>query len=267
VIGAVVTPLRRWWLYGLVALILAYLVLPILVVIPASFSPSQLLEFPPSRISLRWYESYLQSPGWMNSTRASLEAAVLTMVVSTVFGVAGACAVNMLGRKGSRAAIALVLLPMLVPTILVAIGIFYVYIWLGLVNTMFGIVVAHSLLAVPFVVITVLSGLQSVDPHLEAAARSLGAPRLSAFWRVTLPQIRPSVISGALFAFVISLDEVVIGLFVAGGDNMVLTRRMFVSLRDNLDPTIAALSTLFILASLGALTPIALLGRRTDKRD
>jgi putative spermidine/putrescine transport system permease protein len=259
---AVVSPIRRWWLYGLVALILTFLIVPILVVIPASFSPSQLLEFPPRELSLRWYENYLHNEGWINSTRASIQAAFLTMIVATIFGVAGAYAINSFGKVLGRVAMVIVLLPMLVPTILIAIGIFYVYIRLGLVNSMLGIVMAHSMLAVPFVVITVLSGLQSFDPHLEQAARSLGASRFSAFRRVTLPQIRPSVISGALFAFIISLDEVVVGLFVAGGNNMVLTRRMFVSLRDNLDPTIAALSSLFILASLMILGIAALVGAR-----
>lgn len=262
---SVVPPLRRWWLYALVILILAYLIVPILVVIPASFSPSQLLEFPPRDLSLRWYENYLHSDGWINSTRASVQAAFLTMIVATICGVAGAYAINSFGKALGRLAMIIVLLPMLVPTILIAIGIFYVYIRLGLVNSMLGIVMAHSMLAVPFVVITVLSGLQSFDPNLEQAARSLGASRLSAFWRVTLPQIRPSVISGALFAFIISLDEVVVGLFVAGGNNMVLTRRMFVSLRDNLDPTIAALSTLFILASLAILAAAALVGARRPR--
>lgn len=265
----IVSPLRRWWLFALVTLILAYLIVPIMVVIPASFSPSQLLEFPPRELSLRWYLNYLESDGWINSTRASLQAATLTMIAATILGVAGAYAINAFGGSLGRLALIVVLLPMLVPHILIAIGIFYIYIRLKLVNSMIGIVMAHTLLAVPFVVVTVLSGLQSVDANLEQAARSLGAPRWSAFWRVTLPQIRPSVISGALFAFIISLDEIVVGLFVAGGNNMVLTRRMFVSLRDNLDPTIAALSTLFILASLVILAVATLAGRwspRSNRR-
>jgi len=261
----IVSPLRRWWLFGLVVLILAYLIVPILVVIPASFSPSQLLEFPPRELSLRWYMNYLQSDGWINSTRASLQAGALTVVVSTILGVAGAYAINSLGRALGRLAMAFVLLPLLVPHILIAIGLFYIYIRLRLVNSMLGIVLSHTLLAVPFVVITVLAGLQSIDANLEKAARSLGASRWSAFWRVTLPQIRPSVIAGGLFAFITSLDEVVVGLFVAGGANMVLTRRMFVSLRDNLDPTIAALSTLFIVASVLALGIASLTARKTPR--
>jgi putative spermidine/putrescine transport system permease protein len=157
---------------------------------------------------------------------------------------------------------AFILLPMIVPGMLIAIGIFYVYIRLRLVNAMLGIVIAHSVLAIPFVIVTVLSALRSFDLRQELVARSLGAPRLAAFGRVTLPQIRPAVISAALFAFIISLDEVIVSLFIAGGNNIVLTRRMFVALRDALDPTIAAISTFFIIVSLVVLGSIALVSRK-----
>jgi putative spermidine/putrescine transport system permease protein len=257
--------LRRLWLYMLVALVLAYLVAPIFIVVPVSFSASKYQEFPPRGYSLKWYVGYLGSADWLASTRTSLTAAVLTTLVATPAGVAAAYAINAFGTRLARLVLFLALLPAVVPAMLIAIGIFYVYIQVSLVNTMLGIVLAHTLLALPFVVITVLSGLRSFDLRQEMVARSLGAPRFGAFARVTLPQISASVVSGALFAFIISLDEVVVGLFVAGGDNMVLTRRMFVALRDALDPTIAAISTFFILVSVVVLGIVVLTrGRRVD---
>jgi putative spermidine/putrescine transport system permease protein len=233
-----------------VLLILIFLILPVFIVVPVSFSDSKYLEFPPHSFSFKWYEGYFHSADWLNSTRASIVAATLTMLLATPLGVATAYAITTFGVRLARFAIVIVLLPSLVPSVLIAIGIFYVYIQVQLVNSMLGIVLAHSLLAVPFVTITVFAALRSFDLRQEQVARSLGAPHLSAFARVTLPQIAPAVITGALFAFITSLDEVVLGLFVAGGDNMVLTRRMFVALRDALDPTIAAISTFFIATSL-----------------
>ena len=138
--------------------------------------------------------------------------------------------------------------------ILAAIGIFLLYAQLGLNNTLTGIVLAHSVMAIPLVVIVVASGLKSYDMNQEMVARSLGASRPWAFLTVTLPQIRISVISAALLAFITSLDEVVISLFIAGGDMATLTKRMFNALRDEIDPTIAAISTLLILVSIATLT-------------
>ena len=144
----------------------------------------------------------------------------------------------------------LFLLPQVVPAIILGIGIFFLYIRLGLVNTIPGIVLAHTMLALPFVVVTCLSGLRSFDPNQSNAAQSLGAHPVRAFLDVTLPQIRLSVVAGALFSFITSLDEVVISLFIAGGDNTLLTRKMFLSLRDQVDPVIAAVSSILIVASV-----------------
>lgn len=262
--SALVAPGRRIWLYACVGMILLFLILPIFVVIPVSFSDSKYLEFPPRAYSLKWYETYLNSFEWLKSTRVSLLAAVLTALVATPIGVATAYYINQLTPRLAQLVNLLVILPVIVPNILIAIGLFYVYIRLNLVNTMPGIVLAHTLLALPFVVVTVLSALRAFDSRQEQVARSLGAPRFAAFMRVTLPQIKASVISGALFAFIISLDEVVISLFVAGGENMVITRRMFSALRDSIDPTVAAISTFFIAVSLVTLTLGAVFGKRDE---
>src|SRR5262249_49124881 len=147
----------------------------------------------------------------------------------------------------SAIAYGIFILPLVIPAILIAIGIFLFYAQIGLNNTLTGIVLAHSVLAVPLVVITVASSLRSYDMNQEMVARSLGATGLRAFLAVTLPQLRISVLSGALLAFITSLDEVVISMFIAGGDRATLTKRMFNALRDEIDPTIASISTLLIL--------------------
>jgi len=253
---------RRAWLYALVTLVLLFLILPIFIVIPASFSDSKYLAFPPPGYSVKWYQAYFGSSDWLAATRVSLLAAFFTMLIATPMGVAAAYAIDSFSSRLARLTTAIILLPVIIPNILIAIGVFYVYVRLRMVNSMAGIVAAHSLLALPFVVMTVLSGFRSFDMRQEQVARSLGAPRFSAFLRVTLPQISPSVVSGALFAFIISLDEIILSLFVAGGENTVLTRRMFVAARDAVDPTIAAISTFFIAVSLAVLLLLALTTRR-----
>lgn len=257
---------RRAWLYVLVAAVLLFLIVPMLIVVPMSFSGSEYLEFPPREWSLRWYASYFNSPEWMASTQVSFAAAVLTALIATPLGVAAAYALNAVRLRLTPVLQVILLLPQMVPVILIGIGVFYIYIQLQLVNTLFGIVLAHTLLAVPFVVVTVMSGLRSYDMTQEKVARSLGAPRWKAFMMVTLPQIKLSVISGALFAFITSLDEVVIGLFIAGGDNTVLTRRMFQSLRDQIDPTIAAISSLLIILSAVVLASVAVMSGGKKQR-
>jgi putative spermidine/putrescine transport system permease protein len=241
---------RRLWLYALVALILLFLILPSLLVIPLSFSDSRYLAFPPPGWSTRWYEVYFNTIEWREATVLSFTAAILTMVISTVCGTLAAYGMHASRSRFTQIAYATFMLPLIIPGILIAIGIFLLYAQLGLNNTLTGIVLAHSVMAIPLVVITVASSLKSFDMNQEMVARSLGASRPWAFLSVTLPQIRIAVISGALLAFITSLDEVVISLFIAGGDKATLTRRMFNALRDEIDPTIAAISTLLILLSV-----------------
>ena len=249
-----ITHARRLWLYAAVALILLFLIAPSLLVVPLSFSDDRYLTFPPSGWSTRWYEAYLGAREWREATVVSLLAAALTMLVSTVLGTLAAYGLNALGARLSRAGYLLFTLPLIIPGILVAIGIFLLFAKAGLNNTLFGIVLAHSVMALPLVVITVAAGLRGYDMSQEMVARSLGASRPWAFLTVTLPQIRISIASAALLAFITSLDEVVISLFIAGGDNTTLTKRMFNALRDELDPTIAAISTLLIALSVTLLT-------------
>lgn len=191
-----ITHLHRLWLYGLAALILLFLIVPCLIVIPMSFSASQYLEFPPREWSLRWYEAYLTSPEWMLATWVSFKVAVISTLVATVLGTMAAYGLSQARGGMAKIANGLMMLPMLVPIILVAVGVFFVYSRTGLNNTVIGLVLAHSVLAIPFVLIAVGNGLQGFDMNQEMAARSLGASRAWAFLTVTLPQIRLSIISG-----------------------------------------------------------------------
>lgn len=257
-----ITHAQRLWLYLFGGLVMAFLVVPVLIVLPLSFSDSDYLEFPPRGYSLRWYQAYLTSPEWMEATWISVKVALMTMLAATPLGVAAAYGLQVAGGRWTRGMQVFLLSPLLVPVIIIAIGVFYLYAKLSLLNTLFGLVCAHTILAIPFVMVTVASGLKQYDMSQERAARSLGASRLRAFVEVTLPQIRPSVLSGALFAFITSLDEVVIALFISNGENSTLTRRMFASLRDQIEPTIAAISTLLIVVSVILLVGVQLLRGR-----
>ena len=256
-----ITHRQRLWLYALAGIVMVLLVAPTIIVIPMSFSASQYLEFPPRDWSLRWYEHYLGEPEWLAATATSLKAGLLTMLVATPIGTMAAYGLHVSGHWLARWLFILLITPMMVPVILIAIGVFYAFVQLRMVNTLFGLVVAHTILALPLVLIVVGAALKSYDFNQELAARSLGASRLKAFLTVTLPQIRFSVVTAALLAFLTSFDEVIVAMFVSGGDNSTLTRNMFNSLRDQIDPTIASISTIMIVVSSTALVLAQLFGR------
>lgn len=251
----------RLWLYALAVAVMAFLVLPTLIVIPMSFSASQYLEFPPREWSFRWYANYLHSPAWIQATVTSLKAGTLTALVATPLGTIAAYGLSASRLRLARALMPLLLTPIIVPVILVGIGVFYAYVRLKLVNTLTGLVLAHSMLAIPVVMMVVTSALKSYDMSQELAARSLGASRPLAFLLITLPQIRFALITSAVLAFLTSFDEVVIAMFVSGGDNATLTRVMFNALRDQIDPTIAAISTVMIVLSSLMIALSQILGK------
>lgn len=244
-----ITHRGRLWLYVLAVLIMAFLILPTVIVIPMSFSASQYLEFPPRAWSLRWYQNYVSSPAWMQATWTSLKAGLLTAIVATPLGTAAAYGLFVSRLRAAALVVPILLTPIIVPVILVGIGVFYAYVRLKLVNTLAGVVLAHSMLAIPLVMMVVTSALKSYDMNQEMVARSLGASRPRAFFMVTLPQIKFAIVTSAVLSFLTSFDEVVIAMFVSGGDNSTLTRSMFNALRDQIDPTIAAISTVMIAIS------------------
>ena len=252
---------QRMWLYITSVITMILLVIPTFIVIPMSFSDSQYLEFPPEQWSLRWYQHYFGSPEWMQATKTSFKAAILTMLVATPIGVLAAYGLHASKVPYIRVAFVLLITPMMVPVVLIAIGAFYAYVKLQILYTMTGLVLAHSLLAIPLVVIVTGSALKGYDMNQENAARSLGAPRWKAFLTITLPQIRFAVVTSALLAFLTSFDEVVIAMFISGGDNPTLTRNMFNALRDQIDPTIAAISTIMIVVTTLMMALAILFGR------
>ena len=259
----------RLWLYVFSGLILFLLIVPSLIVIPMSFSDSQYLEFPPKSFSWRWYENYFFSwkvengfNDWMAATWTSIKVAILTIFVATPIGTMAAyCLINS-NTKIRSILFPIMISPMMVPVILVAIGLFYFFVQFKMVNSIPGLVLGHSLVALPLVLIIILSALKNYDMNQEKVARSLGATRLRAFMEITLPQIKFSIISASLIAFLTSFDEIIISLFVAGGDNSTITRSMFLALRDQIDPTIAAISTILIIISSGLLLISQMFGKQ-----
>ncbi len=256
-----ITHQNRLWLYCLGFLVMFFLLAPTLIVIPMSFSESQYLEFPPRQWSLRWYQHYFDSPEWLAATTTSFKAAFLTLLVATPLGTLAAYGLHVSRFKFGNAIFLILVSPMMIPVVLIGIGIFYIYAQIKLNNTILGLVLAHTIHAMPLVVIVVSSGLKSYDMSQETAARSLGASRARAFMLVTLPQIRFSVITAALLSFLSSFDEIIIALFISGGQHETLTRRMFSALRDQIDPTIASISTLMILLSCALLMLVQIFGK------
>lgn len=259
----------RLWLYVFSGLILFLLIVPSLIVIPMSFSDSQYLEFPPKNFSWRWYENYFFSwkvengfNDWMAATWTSIKVAILTIFVATPIGTMAAYGLINSNTKIRSILFPIMISPMMVPVILVAIGLFYFFVQFKMVNSIPGLVLGHSLVALPLVLIIILSALKNYDMNQEKVARSLGATRLRAFMEITLPQIKFSIISASLIAFLTSFDEIIISLFVAGGDNSTITRSMFLALRDQIDPTIAAISTILIIISSGLLLISQMFGKQ-----
>ena len=258
---------QRLWLYCLAFIIMCLLVVPTVIVIPMSFSDSQYLEFPPQNWSLRWYDEYLDTPRWMNATATSFKVAILTMLVATPCGTMAAYGLFVSGGRLGKIVFFLLMTPMIVPVILIAIGTFYVFGKMGIVNSILGLVLAHTVLSVPIVMIIITSALRTYDLNQERVAQSLGSTRFRAFFEITLPQLKFSVLTAALLAFLTSFDEVIISIFLSGGGNSTLTKQMFSALRDYIDPTIAAISTLMIVLSTGLMLGLQFIGDQDAKGD
>ncbi|MGH0237110.1 ABC transporter permease [Sinorhizobium meliloti] len=252
--------LRRSWLYAVGVIGLLFLNLPVLVIVPFSFSNSSFLEFPPKSWSLRWYEAFFSSQEWQAATSISLTAAVLTTLLALPLGTAAAYGLHKSNSKWATVLNGYIVSPSVVPVIIIAVGVYFLLAAVRLNNTIVGLVLAHSVLAIPFVVIAVAAGLKNFDFTLEKAARSLGAGATSTFFKITLPNIKRSLVTGGVLAFLTSLDEVVVALFISSGPNSTLPRRMFASMRDQVDPTIAAISTLLIVLVVIVLCLSTLMG-------
>jgi putative spermidine/putrescine transport system permease protein len=227
--------------------VIAFLCLPALFVIPVSFTAGSFIEFPPQGFSLRWYQTYWNSPGWVDATFRSLIVAVATAFLATVLGTAAAFALVRKPVAGRGAILGLALAPLVLPRIIIAVALFYLYAKLGLLGSILGLVLGHTVLAVPYVLITVMAVLHTYDERLDQAARTLGATAWRTLYYITLPQIRPGIIAGFLFAFITSFDDLTIALFVSGGKTSTLPRQMWNDLLLQVNPTLAAVSTVILV--------------------
>jgi len=247
-----------------VALVLTYLVVPSLIVIVMSFSGSLFLEFPPRVVSFRWHETYWASQAWRDATIRSVKIGVLVTLLATAIGTMASLALVRPAWRGRSLLNALILSPVIVPTIVLSIGIYSVYARWRLIGTTLGLVLAHTLLGLPFVVLNVSAVLLKLDRALDRAARIHGAGPFYAFRQVTLPLIWPGMAAGAILAFLTSFDEIVIAMFVSGGDPT-LPKLMFDGIRYELNPVVAAVSSQLILITSLALLCSAWLRRRAER--
>lgn len=236
-----------------VGAILFFLILPTLIVLPMSLGTASYIQFPPRGLTLKWYVDYFNDPDWMAATWFSLKIALATTVTSTVIGTLGSIAL-VRGRLPGKAFIqALTLSPMVVPHIVIAIAIYLVFAPIGLTGNFTGFLIAHTMLSVPYVVITVSAVLQRFDVTLELAALNCGATRSQAFWHVVLPNIMPGVAAGAVFAFLASFDEATVAFFISGINGTTITRKMFEDIDFNISPMIAAVSTVLVIVTLALM--------------
>jgi putative spermidine/putrescine transport system permease protein len=249
---------------ALTLLVMGYLILPILVILPLSFTSGELLVYPLPAWSLRWYREFTTGPMWTQSTWNSLVLAVVTTVVATTVGMLAAFGLQGLRSRLKPVLFGLLALPLIIPPVMVAVALFYYYARLGLVGTFGGLVLAHTVLALPFVVITIAATLQGFDQNLPRAAASLGASPLQTFRMVTLPLILPGVLSGAVFAFVTSFDELLVILFVGSPEQRTLPRQIWSGVSETMSPTVVAAAVVLIAVSLLLMAVVELLRRRSE---
>jgi len=249
-----------WW--GWSVLVLLFLLAPVLVVIPLSFSTGSFLSFPLPGIGLRWYDAFFASDFWMLALTNSALIGLAATLGATVLGTAAAVGLWNARFPGQGVAMAVIVSPMVVPTIITGVALTFAFAPVGLANTHAGLIIAHIALAAPFVVVTVLAALQQFDRTLMRAAAANGARPVAAFLRVMLPLILPGVVAGALFAFAISLDESVVVLFLAGPAQRTLPRQMFAGLKDSIELTIMAAATILVVVSTLLMAATLLVRRR-----
>lgn len=231
------------------ALVLIFLVSPIFVIFPLSFSSSSILTLPVPGYSLQWYEDFFFSERWLSATKNSFIVGFATMFISCLLGTMAAFGLNYSNFKGKKIVLTALTLPMVVPLIVTAASMFLAFSIVGISNSLWGLIIAHTIVASPYVVITVLASLQTFDMNLLRAALSLGANPVTAFREVVLPMIMPGVAAGAIFAFATSFDELVIAIFITGPGQFTLPRQMFAGLREFLSPTISAAAVIMVLLS------------------
>jgi putative spermidine/putrescine transport system permease protein len=241
--------------------VLAFLALPIVIIFPLALSPNSYLSFPPKGLSLQWVTQVAADPNWLQSLQVSLAVAAMTAVFALVLATLAALALTRADVPGRRVVLALLLMPMILPGIITSIAVYFFMSRIGLAGSLTGMAIGHTILALPVAVIILSATMQGFDMRLEQAALSLGATRLTAFRRITLPMIAPGFTSAAIFAFLSSFDELLMSLFLSGPDQQTLPVRIWSAVLFQLDPTIAAVSALLVLVSVVALGLATLLQR------
>jgi putative spermidine/putrescine transport system permease protein len=252
--------MSRFVLRAYTVLVLLFLLAPMLVVVPLSFSSGEVLTLPVPGLSLRWYEDFFTSGRWLSSTRNSFVVGLHAASFATLLGTLAAFGLFLRGRV-LRLPVAVLSLPLVVPSVIAGVAMYFAFAMVGLTSTLAGLILAHTVLALPYVVVTVLAALQGFDRTQLRAATSLGAPFHLVLRRVVLPQIAPAVAAGALFAFAASFDELIVALFIAGPEQFTLPRQMLAGLREFLSPTICAAAVLLSVFSLLLLALHQAVGR------
>lgn len=252
----------QWLVTAIVAMVMVMMILPNAVIIPASFGGEDYIIFPPRSLSTKWYEAFVELPAWRNATANSLIVAVCTAIAATILGTLAALGIVRKAARWRSLWMSFFLLPTIVPTIITGVALYGVLSQTGLRGGLFGIVLGHTIIAVPFVVINVVAALQRMDVRLEHGARSLGASPWRAFYHVTLPIIWPGIAAGAVFAFLTSFSEIVLALFLTSGGTTTLPVQMWSGIRFEINPTVAAASSLFVVVSCIMLLVIGMLRRK-----
>jgi putative spermidine/putrescine transport system permease protein len=258
---------RAWHAFfvGLCTAILFFLLAPMVIIVPLSFNPEPFFTYPLRGFSIRWYVQFLGGLEWQLAIKNSIIVASATTVLATLLGTAAAVGLTLANFRGKGLLIGFLLLPMMVPHIIIGVGMFFLYSWLGLIQTLWGLILAHTTIAAPFVVLTVAATLANFNKNLVRAAMGLGAGPLLAFRKVVLPLILPGVIAGAVFAFVISFDELIIALFLAGSDHRTLPRQMWSGTREEISPVITAVATVLMGMSILLVLSMEALRRRAER--
>ena len=270
-----VEPLERFWYYTfrvICGAIFVFLIVPIIVIIPLSFNAvpyfsftPEMLSFDPAGYSLKWYEDFFTNPNWTGGVRNSFIIAFFATIISASLGTLAALGLSRPEMPFRKTLMALLISPMIVPLIISAAGMYFFYSDIGISSTHLGVILAHAALGTPFVVITVTATLVGFDHSLTRAGASLGAPPHTVFFKIIMPLILPGVISGGLFAFITSFDEVVVVLFVGSYEQRTIPWQMFSGIREQISPTILAVATILVLISIALLTTVELLRRRSER--
>lgn len=267
--------LERTWYYTfrfICGLIFFFLIMPIVVIVPLSFNAEpyftftyEMLTLDPDGWSLRWYQAFLNSEEWLTSIKNTFIIAIASTFLATTLGTVAALGLSKPYIPFKNAIMAMLISPMVVPLIISAAGMYFFYSSIGLTSTYPGIILAHTALGTPFVIITVTATLVGFDQTLVRASANLGADPTTTFFKVIMPLIAPGVISGALFAFITSVDEIVIVYFIAGPEQKTVPLKMFSGIREEISPTILAVASILVGLSVILLTTLELIRRRNER--